>query len=71
MRTRSSPRRAIARLAGRTGLALVSGTGPVRELASQDTAVELSGALRGAAVALIKIANDLRWMNSGPLAGLS
>ncbi|MFT5447659.1 MAG: fumarate hydratase class II [Gammaproteobacteria bacterium] len=41
-----------------------------RDLACQDTAVELSGQLRTAAVALMKIANDLRWMNSGPLAGL-
>ncbi|HEV2441915.1 MAG TPA: class II fumarate hydratase [Steroidobacteraceae bacterium] len=39
-------------------------------LASQDTAVELSGQLRTVAVSLMKIANDLRWMNSGPLAGL-
>ena len=31
----------------------------------------MSGALRGAAVALLKISNDLRWMNSGPLAGLA
>ena len=37
---------------------------------SQDTAVELSGQLRTLAVTLMKIANDLRWMNSGPLAGL-
>jgi len=39
-------------------------------LASQDDAVELSGQLSTLAVALMKIANDLRWMNSGPLAGL-
>jgi len=39
-------------------------------LASQDTAVELSGQLKTVAVSLMKIANDLRWMNSGPLAGL-
>ena len=39
-------------------------------LAAQDDAVELSGQLSVLAVALIKIANDLRWMNSGPLAGL-
>ncbi len=38
--------------------------------ASQDAAVEFSGQLRVLAVALMKIANDLRWMNSGPLAGL-
>jgi fumarate hydratase, class II len=39
-------------------------------LAAQDDAVELSGQLSALAVALTKIANDLRWMNSGPLAGL-
>ncbi|KFF49749.1 aspartate ammonia-lyase [Gammaproteobacteria bacterium MFB021] len=39
-------------------------------LASQDAAVELSGHLRTYACAVMKIANDLRWMNSGPLAGL-
>ncbi|HEV7633091.1 MAG TPA: class II fumarate hydratase [Steroidobacteraceae bacterium] len=39
-------------------------------LATQDTAVELSGQLKTLAVSLMKIANDLRWMNSGPLAGL-
>ena len=39
-------------------------------LAAQDDAVELSGQLSALAVALMKIANDLRWMNSGPLAGL-
>lgn len=40
-------------------------------LAAQDDAVELSGQLSALAVALMKIANDLRWMNSGPLAGLA
>ncbi len=39
-------------------------------LSSQDTAVELSGQLKTLAVSMMKIANDLRWMNSGPLAGL-
>jgi fumarate hydratase, class II len=39
-------------------------------LAAQDDAVELSGQLNVLAVALMKIGNDLRWMNSGPLAGL-
>ena len=39
-------------------------------MAAQDDAVELSGQLNALAVALMKIANDLRWMNSGPLAGL-
>lgn len=40
-------------------------------IASQDTAVELSGQLKVLATTLMKIANDLRWMNSGPLAGLA
>ena len=39
-------------------------------MSSQDTAVELSGQLKVLSVSLMKIANDLRWMNSGPLAGL-
>jgi len=38
--------------------------------ATQDTAVELSGALKTLAVALVKIANDLRWLSSGPRCGL-
>ncbi len=63
--------RAIARLASRTGLGFVGAPDRFASLASQDTAVELSGALRGLAVALLKISNDLRWMNSGPLAGLA
>lgn len=40
-------------------------------MGSQDAAVALSGALKALAVSLMKIANDLRWMNSGPLAGLA
>jgi len=40
-------------------------------ISSQDTAVALSGQLRTLAVALMKISNDLRWMNSGPLSGLA
>ena len=62
--------RAIARIATRTGLALAAAPDRFASLAAQDTAVELSGQLRGAAVVLLKITNDLRWMNSGPLAGL-
>ncbi len=60
-----------AALAARTGLALEASDDHFRDLACQDTAVELSGQLRTGAVALMKIANDLRWMNSGPLAGLA
>ncbi|WOB11027.1 class II fumarate hydratase [Piscinibacter gummiphilus] len=40
-------------------------------MGSQDTAVAVSGGLKRVAVSLMKIANDLRWMNSGPLAGLA
>ena len=43
---------------------------PFEGITAQDSAVELSGQLNGLAVVLMKIANDLRWMNSGPLAGL-
>lgn len=39
-------------------------------ISTQDNAVELSSQLKTLSVALMKIANDLRWMNSGPLAGL-
>jgi fumarate hydratase class II len=39
-------------------------------ISAQDTAVTLSGLTKSLAVTLMKIANDLRWMNSGPLAGL-
>ena len=41
------------------------------ELSSQDCSVQLSGELKNLAVILMKISNDLRWMNSGPLTGLS
>src|ERR1700760_4178119 len=58
-------------LAKHTGIAFRPSTNFFEALSSQDTAVELSGQLRVLAVSLMKIANDLRWMNSGPLAGLS
>jgi len=40
-------------------------------ISSQDVSVNLSGVLKSLAVALLKICNDLRWMNSGPLSGLA
>jgi fumarate hydratase class II len=58
-------------LAAATELAFVPSTDYFEALSSQDTAVELSGQLKVVAVSLMKIANDLRWMNSGPLAGLA
>ncbi|HZR37214.1 MAG TPA: class II fumarate hydratase [Nevskia sp.] len=57
-------------LAKRTGVAFEPSPDYFESLSSQDAAVELSGALKTIAVSLTKIANDLRWMNSGPLAGL-
>ena len=52
------------------GLPFTPAPNPFAAIGSQDTAVALSGRLRRSAVGLTKIANDLRWMNSGPLAGL-
>jgi fumarate hydratase class II len=54
-----------------TGIAFRPSENYFEALSSQDTAVELSGQLKVLSVSLMKIANDLRWMNSGPLAGLS
>jgi fumarate hydratase class II len=59
------------RLAAKTGLAFVHSDNYFEALSCQDTAVELSGQLKVVAVSLMKIANDLRWMNSGPMAGLA
>jgi fumarate hydratase class II len=63
--------RVAARLASRTGLPFTASRNYFASLSSQDTAVELSGQLKTVAVALMKISNDLRWMNSGPQAGLA
>ncbi|MFK8019817.1 MAG: class II fumarate hydratase [Pseudomonadales bacterium] len=57
-------------LSERSGLTFKPARNKFESISSQDTAVEMSGQLKTAAVALMKIANDLRWMNSGPLAGL-
>ena len=59
-----------AKLAERTRIAFTPSPNFFESMSSQDAAVELSGALRTIAVSMMKIANDLRWMNSGPLAGL-
>jgi fumarate hydratase, class II len=62
--------RVASELASRTGVAFRPADSYFEALSCQDTAVELSGQLKTTAVSLLKIANDLRWMNSGPLAGL-
>ena len=58
-------------LAKQTGVDFHPAEDYFEALSSQDTAVELSGQLKTKAVSITKIANDLRWMNSGPLAGLA
>jgi fumarate hydratase class II len=57
-------------LAGGTQLDFRPSDNYFEALSCQDTAVELSGQLKVVGVSLMKISNDLRWMNSGPLAGL-
>ena len=57
-------------LTEQTGIEFRQASSLFAALSSQDTAVETSGQLRTLAVALMKIVNDLRWMNSGPLAGI-
>ncbi len=62
--------RIAAKLSQFSGLALRPSRNFFVGLGTQDAAVELSGQLKTVAVSLMKIANDLRWMNSGPIAGL-
>ncbi len=64
-------RRVADLLAARTGVAFEEAANHFEAQSSMDSAVELSGQLRTLAVSLTKIANDLRWMNSGPSAGLA
>ena len=70
MRIRSSAPRSAASCSRLTGIAFEPNRNFFESLSAQDAAVELSGQLKVIAVSLMKIANDLRWMNSGPLAGL-
>ena len=62
--------RVAAALQKSTGVDFTSMDNFFEGLSCQDAAVEMSGQLKTVAVSLMKIANDLRWMNSGPLAGL-
>ncbi len=63
-------KRVAAALSKLTGARFAQADNLFEGIAAQDAAVELSGQLNVLAVALMKIGNDLRWMNSGPLAGL-
>ncbi len=62
--------RVARRLADLAGVPFVRSRNLFASLSSQDATVEMSGQLKTVAAALMKIANDLRWMNSGPQAGL-
>jgi fumarate hydratase class II len=57
-------------LAKSTGIPFVKAGNFFESLSTQDAAVELSGQLKTIAASLMKISNDLRWMNSGPIAGI-
>jgi fumarate hydratase class II len=59
------------RLAAEAGLVISAPADPFEAIGARDAAVEASGALKVVAVSLTKIANDLRWLASGPRAGLS
>ena len=63
-------RETVEELARRTGLPFVEAPDHFEAQAARDAACFLSGALRGYAVALTKIANDIRWLGSGPRCGL-
>jgi fumarate hydratase class II len=58
------------RVAAATGLSLAPPAHPFEAQGARDALVELSGALKTVAVSCTKIANDIRWMGSGPRAGL-
>lgn len=62
--------RVIKLIAENTGLPFTEAPNHFEAQAAQDSLVELSGQLRTVAVSLVKIANDLRWMGSGPRTGL-
>ena len=62
--------RAAAKIAELTGLPFVSAPNKFAALAAHDGLVMASGALRTLAVSLMKIANDIRWLGSGPRAGI-
>ncbi|MCP4078564.1 MAG: class II fumarate hydratase [Gammaproteobacteria bacterium] len=59
-----------AELASLTGIQFAPKENFFEGLSAQDAAVEMSGQLKTVAVSMMKISNDLRWMNSGPLAGI-
>ncbi len=65
------PEAAIGQLSRLTGTEFTPAANRFSRMAAQDVSAECSSCLRSLAVVLMKIANDLRWMSSGPLAGLA
>ncbi len=63
--------RVVVELRRATGVEWQVADNYFQALSAQDAALELSGHLKNLATTLTKISNDLRWMNSGPLAGLA
>jgi fumarate hydratase class II len=61
----------LAEVASQTGVTLTAPTSRMEAQSNRDALVETSGVLRTIALSLVKICNDLRWMNSGPHAGLA
>jgi fumarate hydratase, class II len=64
------PRRVCETISQRTGLTVRETTNHFQAQSTIDGVVSASGVVRTVAVSLIKIANDVRWMGSGPRAGL-
>src|SRR5690606_21628008 len=64
------PRRTIARIAEATGLPFREAENHFEAQGSRDAVVEASGQLRALATSLMKIANDIRWLGSGPRCGI-
>jgi fumarate hydratase class II len=65
------PAAAVAEISKLTGSAFTVSDNKASRMAAQDAAAECSSVLRSLAIVMMKIANDLRWMGSGPLAGLA
>ena len=63
-------RRVIKMVSEHTGIPFKEAVNHFEAQAAQDTAVETSGALKTVAVSLVKIANDIRWLSSGPRCGI-
>jgi fumarate hydratase class II len=63
--------KAVAEIASRTGVAFVPAPNRFEAMATHDALVQMHGALKGLAASLFKIANDIRWLASGPRCGIA